>query len=922
MEVLAAAASAGAVETYKDVRNAVSPLDELRDYEKNLDKNYDKLKDEAKKLYARRSDLLVKIKRDRTKQTTEECNVWMGKVKKLEKDVLALESEYEEEQRYQFKLLRLLPRSHLSKCMVEKRIDIQSCWSEGSNFVTDFLVERSAKPIIKPKTPKIKDMPSLYVIFEDILQCLKDSCVTRIGLWGLVGVGKTTIMQNLNDSEEISKLFDIVFYVTLADEGNEKKLQERVQYQIAQKLQLNSLQGRTDTKTIASRVSEKLESMRFLLLLDDVWGPFDLDDCGISRNSKIVIASRNRGHCREMCVDHLIGVSRLSNDEAWNLFQERLGRTLNSEFKALALQVIEECDNLPLLIDKVARAFRRKDNILLWEAGLNKLRIWPGTKCDGMDDVFDLLRFCYEELDEDEKFCFLYGALYTEAHEICIKYLLECWRAENFTQDVEQFTAIQKGQEILHDLMDASLLENGEKVKHVKMNKVLRKMALKILESEDSKCLVKPGKELQKTPESKEWEKKLRISLMDNKLNTLPEKPDCNNLLTLLLQRNTDLAIIPRQFFESMQSLRVLDLQSSDIVELPSSLSCLVCLRALYLNSCRKLLKLPAKIKALKLLEVLDIRGTGINSLPVEIKYLSQLRCFRMSLSKIYEKSRSGKSRSMKTNHTMILQLSLLEELVIDIHPENKLWDKVVRDIIQNMAVLTKLTYLCFSIGQYDSTRYKILDNYEGKICRHVKYANGDGNLSPEVLAEVNALELIGCKRFLNLSDFGLDNITKIRSCLIESCNEMETVVNGNGITRAVLECLEKMYISNVPKLESFWEGSIPPGSLALLNTLVFFKCSKLKKIFCNGLVQQFSNLQHLEIEACHEIEEVTLEAENNGMNAPALPNLKSIILVGLPSLRSIYIDGSLDWESIDKRISMCPQLDTLPSRRRIQRQS
>ncbi|KAG8646006.1 hypothetical protein MANES_10G110983v8 [Manihot esculenta] len=443
-----------------------------------------------------------------------------------------------------------------------------------------------------------------------------------------------------------------------------------------------------------------------------------------------------------------------------------------------------------------------------------------------MDDVFDLLRFCYEELDEDEKFCFLYGALYTEAYEICIKYLLECWRAENFTQDVQQFTAIQKGQEILHDLMDASLLENGEKVKHVKMNKVLRKMALKILESEDSKCL-------------------LGISLIDNKLNTLPEKPDCNNLLTLLQQRNTDLAVIHRQFFESMQSLRVLDLQSTDIVE------------ALYLNSCRKLLKLPAKINALKLLEVLDIQGTGINSLLVEISCLSQLRCFRMY---------------MKTNHTMILQLSLLEELVIDIHPENK-W-------------------------------YKILDNYEGKIFWHVKYANGDGNLSvPEVvLAEVNVLELIGCKRFLNLSDFGLNNMTKIRSCLIESCNEMETVVNGNGITRA--------------------EGSIPPGSLALLNTLVFFKCSKLKKIFCNGLVQQFSNLQHLEIEACHEIEEVTLEAENNGMNAPALPNLKSIILVGLPSLRSIYIDDSLDWESIDKRISMCPQLDTLPSRRRIQRQS
>ncbi|KAF2320125.1 hypothetical protein GH714_024026 [Hevea brasiliensis] len=912
-EIVAAAASAVVVEAYKDARNAADSIDEMRYYEKSLDKNYEKLQDAIKKVYARKGDLLVKINRDRTKQATEECNVWMGSVKKLEKEVLALKAEYEEEKSHKFKSVRLCPRSNLSKRMVEKLFEVQSCWSEGSNFGTDFLVERSAKPIIKAKAPKIEDKPSLSMVFEEILERLKDKRVTRIGLWGQVGAGKTTIMQNLRESEEISELFDIVFYVTLADEGNEERLQERVQHQIAEELQLDLLQGSTDA---ASKISKRLESMRFLLLLD-VWGTFDLDDCGIYENekdSKIVIASRHCGNCREMCVDHLIRVPRLSNDEALNLFQERLGRKLYSEFESLACQVIEQCDNLPLLIDKVARAFRRKDDILLWESGLNKLRIWPGTKCDGMDDAFDLLRFCYEELDEDGKVCFLYGALYAEAYEICINYLLECWRAEDFTQDVEEFTAIQKGQEILHDLLDASLLENGEKVKHVRMNKVLRKMAFKILESDDSKCLVKPGKGLQKAPESKEWEQKLRISLMDNKFSSLPDKPDCNNLSTLLLQRNIDLAVIPRRFFESMQSLRVLDLHSTNIAELPSSISCLVCLRALYLNSCRRLSKLPGKIKALKHLEVLDIRGTGINSLPVEIRYLSQLQRFRMSLSKI-----DGKSRKIRTNHNIILELSLLEELVIDIHPENEWWKQVVRDITQNVAVLKKLTYLSFSIGEYHSTRYKILDCFRHRICRRVKYANGDGNLPlPEVLAEADAFELIGCKGVLKLSDFGIDNMTKIKSCLIESCNEMETVVDSNGITNAVFECLEKMYLSNIPNLQSIWEGLVPQGSLARLNTLVFFKCSKLKKIFSSSLVQQFSDLQHLEIEACHQIEEVTLEAENNGMNAPVLPSLKSIVLVGLPSLTNIWIDDSLDWASLDKTISMCPLLDSHPSWRTV----
>ncbi|KAF2320175.1 hypothetical protein GH714_024981 [Hevea brasiliensis] len=113
-------ASAVVVEAYKDARNAADSIDEMRYYEKSLDKNYEKLQDAIKKVYARKGDLLVKINRDRTKQATEECNVWMGSVKKLEKEVLALKAEYEEEKSHKFKSVRLCPRSNLSKRMVEK----------------------------------------------------------------------------------------------------------------------------------------------------------------------------------------------------------------------------------------------------------------------------------------------------------------------------------------------------------------------------------------------------------------------------------------------------------------------------------------------------------------------------------------------------------------------------------------------------------------------------------------------------------------------------------------------------------------------------------------------------------------------------------------------------------------------------------
>jgi disease resistance protein RPS2 len=138
---------------------------------------------------------------------------------------------------------------------------------------------------------------------------------------------------------------------------------------------------------------------------------------------------------------------------------------------------------LPLLIDKVARAFRsKKDNYALWEEGLSSLQKWPNAKVQGMNELIEVLKFCYDELGaEDIKVCFLYGVLYHENCEIYIDHLLECWKAEGFIHDAKDFRdARNKGQKILHDLILRSLLEGSDRMNYVKMNKVLRNMVIDI----------------------------------------------------------------------------------------------------------------------------------------------------------------------------------------------------------------------------------------------------------------------------------------------------------------------------------------------------------------------------------------------------------------------------------------------------------
>ena len=56
------------------------------------------------------------------------------------------------------------------------------------------------------------------------------------------------------------------------------------------------------------------------------------------------------------------------------------------------------------------------------------------------------------------------------------------------------------------------------------------------------------------------------------------------------------------------------------------------------------------------------------------------------------------------------------------------------------------------------------------------------------------------------------------------------------------------------------------------------------------------------------------MESENDGLEANALPRLMTLVLLDLPTLKSIWIDDSLNWPSLRKiKISACSMLKKLP---------
>uniref|UniRef100_A0A2N9HRG8 AAA+ ATPase domain-containing protein n=1 Tax=Fagus sylvatica TaxID=28930 RepID=A0A2N9HRG8_FAGSY len=248
---------------------------------------------------------------------------------------------------------------------------------------------------------KIEDKPSLYKVVEEILGLLKDRDVKRIGLWGSGGIGKTTIMRNLNNHEDIAKMFDIVIWVTISKDRSEEKLQRA----ITDWLKMN-MEGITNPDEIAWRISKELECKKYLLLLDEVWNILDLPKLGIQDNqkdSKVVLATRFPKICCDMKTE-LINMKQMFGADAWKMFTEKVGQNVNLPFiEPIAKLVVRECVGFPLLIDKVASTFRqKKDNSFLWNYGLTSLRRWDSFKVQGMDELIESLKFCYEAKIEDK----------------------------------------------------------------------------------------------------------------------------------------------------------------------------------------------------------------------------------------------------------------------------------------------------------------------------------------------------------------------------------------------------------------------------------------------------------------------------------------------------------------------------------------
>ncbi|KAE8674459.1 hypothetical protein F3Y22_tig00111754pilonHSYRG00073 [Hibiscus syriacus] len=884
----------------------LNKIDKHLDNHRSFDQRMKDLKRKLKELNGLKEDTesIIRTELQPRKKLKAEVQIWLENVERINGDVQDLDG-------------RIGESSALTRGFHGE--DVLKSIKEASELITQHgkfhggLVVDNPQWIGQVLSTTNLSGEAVKVCVEDIWHCLMDDEVQKIGVWGMGGVGKTSIMKVINNQllKETEK-FDTVIWITVSKEMSISKLQK----DIASKIGVE-FYGDEDETTRAGILFETLsQKSRFVMILDDLWEKVYLERIGIPESYlngiKLVLTTRSADVCRQVGC-RVIKVKPLMEEEAWELFLEKAGCDILNIRGAepIARSIAKRCAGLPLGIITIASCLKGIDDISEWRNALKELSLRKKSVNGFEDEVFQQLQFSYDRLKNPKlQDCFLSCALYPEDKEIVEEGLIQLWIAEGL---VEEWIACRQ----------------REHARTVKMHDLLRDMALRIAKS---RFLVKAGLMLKKVPDVQEWSMNLeKVSLMGNQWLHIPlemSPPKCPRLTTLLLSQ-CNIVSIPEGFFKHMDALKVLDLSFNPIKSLPISLSkCLGLTTLLFSDCCIE--SIPESFfDDMNELKILDLSWNPIKSLPHSLSNLKNLTSLLLDccedLGNVPSLSNLGVLRKLDLRGTNIKEiphgmenLVSLEHLNLD---QSKNLNEIPNGVLSRLCCLQDLIVGETLInGKEVGGLKKLQGTLEGRfydlhnLNMYLQACRGReqprqfrifvGDMDFPKFSEVVRKAIVASGR--NIYNYQIVLPHDIEGLRIWFCN---------------VDCSEEY-----PLFSRFILFSL--SSFSSLKYLYINDCGNMKKLFSPNCVPL--NLQELRVVGCKQLEEIItseVEPEERGMVITEfhLPQLGLLSLGDLPELKSIcsaggvlVCDSLLQIEIVDcprlKRMSLnLPKFDNVP---------
>ncbi|XP_018725524.2 disease resistance protein RUN1-like [Eucalyptus grandis] len=276
-------------------------------------------------------------------------------------------------------------------------------------------------------------LPVNLVAIEDrvaeVMELVDLACPdTRIiGIWGMGGIGKTTLATII-----YKKLFDNFQYrCSLKDirETTKSKGIEHVQSLLISDISKGPKSTVRDPEIGINKIRLSCHKKKVLILLDDVDRRDHLDNLiggsNFESGSRIIIT------CRDMalldCEYKQYELKEMDYEESMLLFSRYAFEAERppTELEALSHDIVNTTGGLPLALTVIGSLLKRRDKSI-WKEMLEKLRKMPHK------EVQEKLKLSYNTLEDNEKQLFLdIACIFIGTYKRIATYL---WRMSNCTQ--------------------------------------------------------------------------------------------------------------------------------------------------------------------------------------------------------------------------------------------------------------------------------------------------------------------------------------------------------------------------------------------------------------------------------------------------------------------------------------------------------
>ncbi|KAG6477524.1 putative disease resistance protein RGA1 [Zingiber officinale] len=789
------------------------------------------------------------------------------------------------------------------------------------------------------------------------------SGVSVLSIYGMGGIGKTTLAQEVFNDSSVKEYFKLRIWVCVSENFCTDRLtREIIECATTEKCDLTNLD------TLQKIVNEKITPERFLLVLDDVWN----EDrhkweslCAPLRSgkpgSKILVTTRSRKIADMVSDADAIHLQGLDVESFWDFFKKCAFGCSHSgahhpHMEAMAKKMTCKLKGLPLAAKTLGGLLSVKLDEQYWESILDS-EIWQLPQEE--NGIMPVLQLSYQHLPPHLKQCFAFCSLFPKGYKFSESDLIGIWIAEGFIVPRGSTRMEELGSNYFHELVNRSFIQESKYGEWI-MHDLIHDLAELISAGESYRI------EKGKSHDIPSTIRHLSIYTDKEGMQTiLTEFSHWNKLRTMMLTVER----FPREDFnfdcgvlEKLKNIHVLVLNNCSLRELPDGIDKLIHLRYLDLSYNEGIQRLPELLCDLYNLQTLILGFCdNLKSLPHGMMKLINLRKLYGVDRLISGITEIGKLTSLqnlysfkvtKDNGHKLVELNGLKQLRGFLCITNL--ENVKNKDEANIASLKSKEYLDVlelewtSLQESDSDvnlhiSEQVLEglqphhNLQRLIIKGYNGARPPNWLHKQVYSRLGSLHLENCKRWNDLSAIGqlsqlkflylvrtpiqTKNIHKLfnpKVCKFFSQLE-ELVLEGITMLEDLpnlgqLPCLTFIRIQSLPGVkkigDKFFAMTEEGSCFPRLRTLRFIEMPAWEELYGSDDRNLFPCLEDLYISNCQKLQML-----------PPLPpsiqqlKLNNVGLVDCPRFWKAFDEGSSTTNSASLTylsIQNCPNLTSL----------